>query len=177
MLDSVFCSNRKHVSVQKHSLFVAASCLWIPEDLRHHAVIASKPSTIQNSALYRYFGCAFFWQELTTNTCMVDCSRTYIYFTDMLEMSWNCEGSKRTRSFKSHSPARRYRLEVLYGSMSLTQMKLLSDTFCHPGNEPRMTIPSARFYNSVDKSEFSKSFYGPVLFSCMRRAKCHSVVW
>ena len=154
MLDSVFCSNRKHISVQKHSLFVAASCLWIPEDLRHHAVIASKSLTIQNSALYRYFGCAFFWQELTANTCMVDCSRTYIYFSDMLEMSWNYEGPKRARIFKSISLSRRYRLAVLYGSMSLTQMKPLSDTFCHLGNEPRRTIPSARFYNSVDKSEF-----------------------
>ena len=147
-----------NISGQNHSLFVVASCLWIPDDLWHHAVIASKSPTIQNSALYRYFGCAFFWQELTANTCMVDCSRTYIYFTDMLEMSWNYEGSKRTRSFKSISLSRRYRLAVLYRSMSLTQMKPLSDTFCHLGNEPRMTIPSARFYNSVDKSEFSSFF-------------------
>ena len=172
-----FAQIGNNISDQTHSLFVVASCLWIPEDLRHHAVIVSKSPTIQNSALYPYFGREFFWHELTASTCMVDCSRTYIYFSDILEMSWNYEGSKRARSFKSIRLSRRCRLAVLYGSMSLTQMKPLSDTFCHLGNEPRMTIPSARFYNSVDKSEFSMSFYGPVLFSGMWRAKCHHVVW
>ena len=149
-----FAQIGNNISDQNHSLFVVASCLWIPDDLWHHAVFVSKSPTIQNRALYRYLGFAFFWQELTASTCMVDCSRTYIYFSDMLEMSWNYEGSKRARSFKSRSLSRRYRLAVLYGNMSPTQMKPLSDTFCHPGNEPRMTILLARFTPQLTNLNF-----------------------
>ena len=171
-----FAQIKNNISDQNHSRFIMASCLWIPDDLWHHSGTASKSPTIQNRALYRYLGFAFFWQELTTSTCMVDCSRTYIYFSDTLQMSRNYEGPKRARSFKYRSLSRRCRLAVLYGNMSPTQMKPLSDTFCQPGNEPRMTILSARFTPQLTNLIF-RVFHGPVLFSCMWRAKCHSVVW